>query len=124
MSDAVIAIRRSKLPDPDKIGNAGSFFKNPEVDMNTFKKIQNQFPDIPHYFLSDSKVKIPAGWLIESCGWKGKSTGNVGVHDKQALVIINLGGATGKEIWDLAINIRDSVWQKFNIELQTEVNKI
>ncbi len=97
--DAIIFIRKSKLPDPEEIGNAGSFFKNPVVSFSHFEKIKSQFPNMPFYLQDDkSLVKIPAGWLIETCGWKGKAIGNAAVHDKQALVLINKGEATGKEI--------------------------
>ena len=123
VSDAVTAIRKSKLPDPKVIGNAGSFFKNIFVDPEKLKKLQENWPDIPH-FTEDGVVKIPSGWLIEQCGFKGVRFGNVGVHDKQALVIVNHGGATGAEIRDLAMKIIDSVQAKFDLRLVPEVNLI
>jgi UDP-N-acetylmuramate dehydrogenase len=121
ISDAVAEIRRSKLPDPKIIGNAGSFFKNVFVNKNQLKNLLEKFPAMP-YFEEDNIIKIPAGWLIEQCGWKGKRIGNVGVHDKQALVLINYGGATGKEILDLANKIIVSVKDKFDVDLTPEVN--
>jgi len=124
VSDAIISIRRNKLPDPKIIGNAGSFFKNPELDRSKFETLKINFPDLPGYILSDEKVKVPAGWLIEKCGWKGKQIGNVGVHEKQALVLVNLGSANGAEVWDLAMQIQNSVKEKFDITLHPEVNKI
>lgn len=122
ISNAVVHIRRSKLPDPKKIGNAGSFFKNPYISLSTLKKLLNQYPDIPHHPLPNNEVKIPAAWLIEQCGWKGKKFGNFGVHDKQALVLVNHGSAKGHEIAQLAKDIQDSVAKKFNITLVPEVN--
>lgn len=124
VSETVIAIRQSKLPDPDKIGNSGSFFKNPVVHLNKFEGILKDFPQMPFYEISSEKVKIPAGWLIEQCGWKGKKVGNAGTYKHQALIIVNHGDATGKEIWALAKEIRNSVIQKFGIELEPEVNLI
>jgi UDP-N-acetylmuramate dehydrogenase len=124
VSDAVISIRQSKLPDPAKIGNSGSFFKNPEVSLELFEKIQILFPQIPNFPASDGRIKIPAGWLIEQCGWKGKRLGKAGCYEKQALVLVNLGGATGAEIWQLAQEIMASVFEKFEIRLETEVNII
>jgi UDP-N-acetylmuramate dehydrogenase len=122
--DAVINIRRSKLPDPKEIGNAGSFFKNPVLDIATVKQLKDQFISMPVFPVSDELAKIPAGWLIEQCGWKGKRTGNAGVHDKQALVLVNHGNATGEELRNLAMQISDSVFSKFNIQLEPEVNII
>jgi UDP-N-acetylmuramate dehydrogenase len=122
VSDAVISIRSSKLPDPAKIGNSGSFFKNPEVSLDLFMKIQILFPQIPNFPAPEGRIKIPAGWLIEQCGWKGKRLGNAGCYEKQALVLVNLGNATGAEIWQLAQAIIDSVFEKFAIQLETEVN--
>ena len=124
VSDAVIQIRNSKLPDPAKIGNSGSFFKNPEVSKSKFKKLQNRFPNIVFYELSSGKVKIPAGWLIEQCGWKGKRVGQTGTHKNQALVLVNHGKATGKEVFQLAKRIMKSVEKKFGIKLTPEVNII
>lgn len=124
VSDAVINIRKSKLPDPKILGNAGSFFKNPTITAEQFNSLQIIFPEIHHYLLPDGKVKIPAGWLIEQCGWKGVKKGNVGVHEKQALILVNLGNASGKDIYNLSEEIIKSVKSKFEIELQREVNLI
>ena len=123
ISDAVSAIRKSKLPDPKEIGNAGSFFKNTFVDAETLKKLQLQYPDIS-YFEEDGIIKIPSGWLIEQCGFKGMRFGTVGVHAKQALVLVNHGGATGGEVRDLAYKIIDTVKEKFGLTLEPEVNII
>ena len=120
----VIDIRESKLPDPKVLGNAGSFFMNPVVDSRFFQQLQLKFPAMPHYVLSSDEVKIPAGWLIENCGWKGKTVGRAGVHDKQALVLVNRGGATGAEIASLAKSIQEDVKQKTGIDLIAEVNII
>ncbi len=122
ISQAVCNIRRSKLPDPAVIGNAGSFFKNPEVDEQKFAALKTQFPAIVGYPLDNKKVKLAAGWLIEQCGWKGKILGEAGVHDKQALVLVNYGKATGKELYDLSQRVLDSVKEKFGVELEREVN--
>ncbi len=124
VSDAVIQIRSSKLPDPKVLGNAGSFFKNPEISKRKFKNLQQQFPNIVFYDLPSGKVKIPAGWLIEQCGWKGKKIGNTGSHAQQALVIVNYGNATGSEIKAHAERVIESVKNKFNIALTPEVNII
>ncbi|MEZ4926217.1 MAG: UDP-N-acetylmuramate dehydrogenase [Saprospiraceae bacterium] len=124
ISKAVIQIRSSKLPDPAKIGNCGSFFKNPESDQTKLREIQVHFPNVPFYELPKNKVKIPAGWLIEQCGWKGKRVGNTGSYEKQALVLVNHGGATGEEVSQLAQDIIASVQQKFGIRLEPEVNII
>lgn len=121
ISQAVINIRSSKLPDPKKIGNAGSFFKNPMVDAEKAEKLKAEFPEILQYPSGDG-VKLAAGWLIEQCGWKGKRIGNCGVHDRQALVLVNHGGAVGEEINALAEDIRNSVLDKFNVALEREVN--
>jgi UDP-N-acetylmuramate dehydrogenase len=120
----IIAIRKSKLPDTKITGNAGSFFMNPVISKSHFYSIQNEYPSIPHYFVSDAHEKLPAGWLIEQCGWKGKSIGKAGVHENQALVLVNLGGATGREILHLAQCIQADVKKKFDIELVPEVNFI
>lgn len=122
ISDAVISIRQSKLPDPSVIGNAGSFFKNPEVSNERFNKLKEKYPEIPSYNLDNGNVKIPAGWLIETCGWKGFRKNDAGCHKHQALVLVNYGSATGNEILDLSDEIVSSVKQKFGIELQKEVN--
>ena len=124
ISEAVIAIRQSKLPDPNKIGNSGSFFKNPVISRIQFQKLQDNFPDIPHYTVSDTMVKIPAGWLIEKAGFKGKQFGNYGVHNKQALVLVNYGNAKGSDIYKLALIIKKTVKRIFNITIDTEVNII
>ncbi len=124
LSAAIIKIRQSKLPDPKKIGNAGSFFKNPIVAARKFKKLNNLYPKMPHYPQSDGKVKIPAAWLIDQCGWKGKRKGNVGCHINQPLVLVNYGGGTGKAIQKLSEAIQQSVVEKFGIKLSAEVNII
>lgn len=124
VSEAVIAIRKSKLPDPDEVGNAGSFFKNPMVPKSVFSIISSQFPQVPHFPVDENQVKIPAAWLIETAGWKGKNFGQYGVHDKQALVLVNYGGANGKQILKLARAIQGDVLKKFQIELQMEVNLV
>lgn len=124
ISDAVISIRQSKLPDPQVIGNAGSFFKNPEIPAQTYVLLSHEYPEMPNYKLPDEMVKIPAGWLIEQCGWKGKKVGNTGSHINQSLVLVNYGQATGEEIKDLAFKIQNSVKEKFGIELNPEVNII
>lgn len=122
ISNAVIAVRQSKLPDPEILGNAGSFFKNPEITVEHLSRIQTIFPDIPHFNTSDGFVKIPAGWLIENRGWKGKKVGNCGMHERQALVMVNYGKATGDEILKLANNIIDDIQAHFGIKLSPEVN--
>lgn len=120
----IIAIRESKLPQPKVYGNAGSFFMNPVISKQSFFGLQARYPQIPHYFVSETEEKVPAGWLIDQCGWKGKQIGNAAVHDKQALVLVNRGGATGAEIIFLAEQIQASVKEKFGIELKPEVNYI
>ncbi|MFK7933095.1 MAG: UDP-N-acetylmuramate dehydrogenase [Saprospiraceae bacterium] len=122
VSNAVIAIRSSKLPDPKVLGNSGSFFKNPEIERTEFERLQREFPKVVFYELANGKVKVPAGWLIEQAGWKGKRVGNTGAHAKQALVLVNYGGATGSEVWQLAMDIQQSVKDKFGIEITPEVN--
>jgi UDP-N-acetylmuramate dehydrogenase len=124
VSKAVIKIRTSKLPDPAITGNAGSFFKNPVVPFSVFEKLKIKYDNIPGYQLSEHEVKIPAGWLIETCGWKGKRVGNTGTWPQQALVIINHGEASGIEILETARAIRDDVFNTFNIQLEPEVNLI
>lgn len=122
ISRAVIAIRTAKLPDPALIGNCGSFFKNPEVEAPVFQRLRQQYPDAPGYPLPDQKVKVPAGWLIERAGWKGKRVGNTGAYEKQALVLVNHGGATGNEVRQLAADIIASVEQLSGIRIEPEVN--
>lgn len=122
--EAIISIRRQKLPDPEQCGNAGSFFMNPVITNQHFEKLRLQYPSMPSYPASDGKVKIPAGWLIEQCGFKGKSYGTVGVYEKQALVLVNLGNATGTEISMLAESIRMKVSAQFEIEIVPEVKYI
>ncbi|MGU3376156.1 UDP-N-acetylmuramate dehydrogenase [Chryseobacterium sp. M5A1_1a] len=124
VSRAVISIRQSKLPDPKEIGNAGSFFKNPTIPLAQFEDLKQKFENIQGY-PNGNRVKVPAGWLIEQCGWKGKQIGNVASHKLQSLVIINAtGNATGKEIFDFSTEIINSVKEKFGIELEREVNII
>ena len=122
VSNTVIHIRQSKLPDPAEIGNAGSFFKNPEIEDVHFQQLRVEFPNIVHYELPNGRVKIPAGWLIEQAGWKGKRFGDAGCHVRQALVLVNYGGASGADILDLAKKIQASVEEKFGIRLTPEVN--
>lgn len=124
ISKAVIAIRQSKLPDPKEIGNSGSFFKNPIISLQQFNNLKTIFPDIPSYGVSPTEVKVPAGWLIEKAGFKGKTFGNYGVHKKQALVLVNYGGAKGRDILNLARLIQKTVNRIFNIQIETEVNII
>jgi UDP-N-acetylmuramate dehydrogenase len=124
MSQAVINIRSSKLPDPKKIGNSGSFFKNPVVATSFYEKLQQQFTDIPSYRIDDQHVKVPAGWLIDQCGLKGKRYGDAGIHDKQALVLVNYGNATGQEVLQVAKTVQESVFNKFRIQIEMEVNLI
>lgn len=124
ISDAVIAIRKSKLPDPKELGNSGSFFKNPLITDKHFENLQKKFPTIPSYIISETELKIPAGWLIEQAGFKGKRFGNCGVHEKQALVLVNYGNASGIEILNLAKKIQKIILEKFEIELEIEVNII
>lgn len=124
VSEAVIAIRQSKLPDPKELGNSGSFFKNPMVDKASFESFTARFPKAPHYKVSENTFKIPAGWLIEQAGFKGKRFGDAGVHEKQALVLVNYGNATGGEILELSEKIRETVLSKFGIAIEPEVNVI
>ena len=124
ISDAVVAIRQSKLPDPKEIGNSGSFFKNPVINKEVFDVLQAKYPSIPSYVVSNTEIKIPAGWLIEQSGFKGQRFGDAGVHDKQALVLVNYNNATGKEIYNLAKRIQQAIFEKFTIELEIEVNII
>jgi UDP-N-acetylmuramate dehydrogenase len=122
VSDAVIAIRQSKLPDPKELGNSGSFFKNPVVDFKTFKIFNTAFPEAPYYEVSDTQFKIPAGWLIEQAGFKGSRYGDAGVHKNQALVLVNYGNASGAQIWELALKIQEKVRTDFGILIEPEVN--
>lgn len=122
ISNAVISIRQNKLPDPKEIGNSGSFFKNPVISQLAYKKLQFNFPDIPGYSVSESEIKVPAGWLIEKAGFKGKRFGNYGVHKKQALVLVNYGGAHGMEILNLSKLIQSTVNRIFGINIEAEVN--
>ena len=124
VSAAVTAIRQSKLPDPKELGNSGSFFKNPIIPIHDFEKAYLLHPTMPHYVLSDFEVKVPAGWLIEQSGFKGRRFGDAGVHAKQALVLVNYGGATGQEILSLSKNIQQSVFENFGIAIEAEVNII
>ncbi|MCX6199995.1 MAG: UDP-N-acetylmuramate dehydrogenase [Bacteroidetes bacterium] len=124
VSDAVIQIRNSKLPNPKELGNAGSFFKNPSISKQQFDELVLKYPVMPSYPQRDDSIKIPAGWVIEQCGWKGKVVGNTGSHKSQALVLVNYGNATGKEIWNLALEIQKSVKEKFGIEIMPEVNVV
>lgn len=121
---AVINIRKDKLPDPELIGNAGSFFKNPVVSKKDTEKLIKEYPQMPVYKQLSGEIKLAAGWLIEQCGWKGKRIGNTGVHNKQALVLVNFGNATGREIFLLSEEIKESVRRKFGIELEREVEVI
>lgn len=120
----IIAIRQTKLPDPKVLGNAGSFFMNPVVPKMQFEALLAQYPDMPHYPVDEAHVKIPAGWMIDRCGWKGKRVGHAGVHEKQALVLVNCGGATGKEVMHLAEEIVASVRERFGVTIRPEVNYI
>ena len=124
ISDAVISIRKSKLTDPKEIGNSGSFFKNPVIPMSQFLKLKTEHPTIPSYLVSDTEIKVPAGWLIEQSGFKGKRFGDAGVHHKQALVIVNYRNASGQDIYELAKKIKQTVQKKFKISLEIEVNII
>ncbi len=124
LRDIIIEIRNAKLPDPKIEGNAGSFFMNPVVTRQKYEKLATRYPQMPHYKVDYRHEKIPAGWMIEQCGWKGKSLGRAGVHDKQALVLVNRGGATGAEIVALSDAIRQDVKAKFDIDIHPEVNII
>lgn len=122
VSNAVITIRQSKLPDPKKIGNSGSFFKNPVISIDVFNKLKENFPKAPSYPVTENTVKVPAGWLIETAGFKGKTFGNYGVHKNQALVLVNYGGAKGKDILELSKLIQKTIYRIFNISIEAEVN--
>lgn len=122
VAETVIAIRQAKLPNPSEVGNAGSFFKNPVVDKSILKTIQKAQPEAPHYPVDDSRVKLPAGWLIDQCGWKGKQVGQTGTYKNQALVLVNHGSASGSEVYALSEEIQQSVHRRYNILLEREVN--
>ena len=124
VSNAVIAIRQSKLPDPKELGNSGSFFKNPILLKTDFEKIHLRFPEMKYYEISKTEVKVPAGWLIEQAGFKGKRFGDAGIHKNQALVLVNYGNATGKEILDVSKNIQKTIFKTFGIHIEPEVNVI
>jgi UDP-N-acetylmuramate dehydrogenase len=124
VSNAVIAIRKSKLPDPKELGNSGSFFKNPIISKNDFNPIHLKFPEMKYYEISDLEVKVPAGWLIEQAGFKGKRFGDAGIHKNQALVLVNYGQATGQEILAVSKDIQKTVLEKFGIQIEAEVNII
>ena len=122
ISNAVIAIRQSKLPDPKEIGNSGSFFKNPVISKSHFERLQEKYPKIPSYPIDEFTVKVPAGWLIETAGFKGKRFGEAGIHDRQALVLVNHGNACGQEVFKVAKHIQSKIYIDFGIELEIEVN--
>ena len=122
ISNAVIAIRKSKLPDPKEIGNSGSFFKNPVISTKHFLELQQRYASMPSYTISETATKVPAGWLVEQSGFKGKRFGDAGVHNKQALVLVNYGNASGMDILNLATKIQQTVFEKFAIALEIEVN--
>jgi len=124
VSNAITSIRQSKLPDPKELGNSGSFFKNPIITIDEFDRICLVHPTMPHYTLDDTHVKVPAGWLIEQAGFKGKRFGDAGVHVKQALVLVNYGNATGQELLNLSKQIQDTVFKEFGIKIEAEVNVI
>lgn len=124
VSDAVINIRQSKLPDPKELGNSGSFFKNPIISRKEFDLVYSKHPEMPHYVISETEVKVPAGWLIEQSGFKGKRFGDAGIHARQALVLVNYGNATGQELLDLSRKIQETVYNNFGIRIEAEVNII
>ncbi len=124
VSNAVIAIRQSKLPDPKELGNSGSFFKNPIILKSEYDKIHTLHPEMPHYVISETQVKVPAGWLIERAGFKGKRFGDAGIHKNQALVLVNYGNATGQEILNVSKDIQATVLKEFGIAIEAEVNVI
>lgn len=122
LRQVIIDIRNAKLPDPQVMGNAGSFFMNPVVSRQLFEQLLAKYPLMPHYYIDEGHEKIPAGWLIEQCGWKGRSLGRAGVHSRQALVLVNLGGATGSEVVNLCRTVQRDVKEKFGIDIYPEVN--
>jgi UDP-N-acetylmuramate dehydrogenase len=124
VSNAVIAIRQSKLPDPKELGNSGSFFKNPILLKSDFEKIHTKFPDMKYFEISETEVKVPAGWLIEQAGFKGKRFGDAGIHKNQALVLVNYGNATGQEILNVSKDIQETIFNTFGIRIEAEVNVI
>jgi UDP-N-acetylmuramate dehydrogenase len=124
VSNAVIAIRQSKLPDPKELGNSGSFFKNPIIPKADFEKVHALHPEMPHYIVSETEVKVPAGWLIEQAGFKGKRFGDAGIHKNQALVLVNYGNATGQEILNISRDIQATILREFGIAIEAEVNVI
>ncbi len=124
VSNAVIAIRQSKLPDPKELGNSGSFFKNPIISKTDFEKVHTLHPEMPHYIISETEVKVPAGWLIEKAGFKGKRFGDAGIHKNQALVLVNYGNATGQEILAVSKDIQATILKEFGIAIEAEVNVI
>lgn len=124
VSNAVIAIRKSKLPDPKELGNSGSFFKNPIISKTDFEAIHKKFPEMKFYEVSKTEVKVPAGWLIEHAGLKGKRFGDAGIHKNQALVLVNYGNATGQEILEVSKKVQDTVFETFGIRIEAEVNVI
>lgn len=124
VSNAVIAIRQSKLPDPAALGNSGSFFKNPIISKEQYEKVRAIFPEMPHYVISETEVKVPAGWLIEKAGFKGKRFGDAGIHKNQALVLVNYGNATGQEILAVSKEIQATILREFGIAIEAEVNVI
>ena len=124
VSNAVIAIRQSKLPDPKELGNSGSFFKNPILLKSDFEKIHQQFPEMKYFDISETEVKVPAGWLIEQAGFKGKRFGDAGIHKNQALVLVNYGNATGQEILNVSKDIQETIFKTFGIHIEAEVNVI
>ncbi len=124
VSEAVIAIRQSKLPDPKELGNSGSFFKNPILNKTDFEAIHQKFPEMKYFDISATEVKVPAGWLIEQAGLKGKRFGDAGIHKNQALVLVNYGSATGKEILEVSQIVQDTVFKTFGIKIEAEVNII
>ena len=122
LRQVIIDIRNAKLPDPKVEGNAGSFFMNPVVPVAKYEELAAQYPGMPHYVVDAERVKIPAGWMIDQCGWKGKTLGRAGVHSRQALVLVNKGGATGDEVVTLCKRIQQDVLERFGIEIHPEVN--